>query len=404
MMNWDCDVAIAGGGLVGASLAIALRRTTLRVVVIEPLADEARLASGGGDRALALASGTVELLDGLGLWSGARDKAMPISKIHVSDRGHFGKVRISAKQEKVEALGYVITARELEREAVAAMHALSVQRLTPGRVIGAKAGADAICLTVRRGDEDVLLNARLLVGADGGDSSVRRLLEIGEDITDYGQVAVTTLIKPERDLAGVAFERFTSEGPLAVLPAEDGCGAVVWTRKPEQADWLMGLSEERFTAELQSTFGNWLGRLTLCAPRRTFPLRLVRAKQLTSPRAVLIGNAAHQLHPVAGQGFNLGLRDAAQLAEMLSDAAVLRADVGAPEMLKHFAAARAEDHDRVIGFTDGMVKWFSTSNPVAAWTRGAGMLMLDAVPAAKRLLARQAMGRGRRMPRIFEEK
>ncbi|BBL72639.1 2-octaprenyl-6-methoxyphenyl hydroxylase [Methylogaea oryzae] len=396
----DCDVAIVGGGLAGASLAVALHGTPLRVVLIEAVSDEARLASGAGDRGIALAQGSAELLDRLGLWAGARDKATPIRKIHVSDRGHFGKARIDAEQEKVDALGYVIAARELERQAIAALSDLAIERIVPGRVIGAKAGPDSICLTVRQDDAERHINARLLVGADGGDSSVRRLLEIGEEVTDYGQVAVTATVKPQRDPAGLAFERFTPEGPLALLPTENRCCAVVWTRKPEQAESLMALSDERFTAELQAAFGQWLGRLTLCAPRRKFPLKLVRARRLTVPRAVLIGNAAHQLHPVAGQGFNLGLRDAARLAEMLAAAAEAGVDVGAPDLLERFAVERTRDHDRVIGFTDSMVKWFSTEQPAAALARNIGMVLLDHIPAAKRFLARQAMGRGWRSPRL----
>lgn len=401
MNSVDYDVAIVGGGLAGASLAVALKATPLRVVVIEAVADEARLASGAGDRALALAQGSVDLLQRLGLWDGARDKAVPIRKIHVSDRGHFGKARIDAAAENVDALGYVVAARELERSAIARMQALAVQRIQPARVIGAQAGPDSICLSIRKDNgEGCLLNARLLVGADGGDSSVRRLLDIGENLTDYGQVAVTTVVRPERDPAGVAFERFTPEGPLALLPIEDRCCAVVWTRSPHQAEAVLALSEARFAAELQAAFGHWLGRLQVCAPRRAFPLKLVRAQRLTAPRAAIIGNAAHQLHPVAGQGFNLGLRDAARLAEMLAEAAATGADVGSPALLERFGADRLADHDRVVNFTDTMVRWFSTEQPLAALARNIGMVLLDHIPAAKRFLARQAMGQAWRRPRL----
>lgn len=398
MTTFECDVAIVGGGLAGTALALALSRTPLRVLVIEAVTDQARLASGAGDRALALALGTVELLDGLGLWAGARDNAAPILDIHVSDRGHFGKTRISARQEKVSALGYVIAARELERQAMAAMDSLAIPRIQPGRVIGAKAGTEHMCIIVRQADDsECHVNAKLLVGADGGDSSVRRLLDIGETVTDYGQVAVTSVVKPERDPRGVAFERFTPEGPLAMLPTENRCCALVWTRKPEQAAALTALSDEHFTAALQQAFGHWLGRLTLCAPRRAFPLRLIRADNLTAARAALIGNAAHQLHPIAGQGFNLGLRDAMRLAEMLAAASD---DVGAPALLQRFAADRSKDHDRVIGFTDSMVKWFSNEQPVATVARNIGMVLLDHLPVAKHWLARQAMGRLWRSPQL----
>jgi 2-octaprenyl-6-methoxyphenol hydroxylase len=353
---------------------------------------ETRLAAGAGDRALALAKGSMLLLEGLGVWPAVLPYATPIRHIHVSDRGHPGKVRLHAARERVDALGWVVTARDLEREALAALTRTAVERIVPARVVGLKAGVDGICVTLARDGRNESLTARLLVGADGGESSVRRLLDIGQSEHDYGQVAVTTVVKPAADPQGTAFERFTPEGPLALLPVEDGKAAVVWTRHPAQAERLMGLAEAPFVAELQTAFGHWLGELAPAAPRRKFPLRLIRARQLAAERAVLIGNAAHQLHPVAGQGYNLGLRDAARLAELLRETGVRGGDVGERAMLDRFAAEREREHDRVIGMTDFLATWFAAENPAAVLLRNAGLVLVERLPFARRALARQAMG------------
>jgi len=343
MKTPEYDILIVGGGLAGMSLALGLAGSSLRVALVDAVDYETRLSAGAGDRALALAKGSMLLLERLGVWPAVLPYATPIRHIHVSDRGHSGKVRLHAARERVDALGWVVTARDLEREALAAMERTAVERIVPARVGGLKAGMDGVCVTLSRDGRSESLTARLLVGADGGDSSVRRLLDIGQSEHDYGQVAVTTVVKPAVDPQGTAFERFTPEGPLALLPVEDGKAALVWTRHPEQAERLMGLPEPQFIRELQAAFGHWLGELSLAAPRRKFPLKLIRAQQLAAERAVLIGNAAHQLHPIAGQGLNLGLRDAAALAEVVVDAARLGLDFGAADVLARYQRWRRLD-------------------------------------------------------------
>lgn len=392
MKTYDYDILIVGGGLAGMSLALGLAESSLRIALVDAVEYETRLAAGAGDRALALAKGSMLLLERLGVWPAVSPYATPIRHVHVSDRGHPGKVRLHAARERVDALGWVVTARDLEREALAAMERTKVERIVPARVMGLKAGVEGVCVTLSRDGQSESLTARLLVGADGGDSSVRRLLDIGQRENDYGQVAVTTVVQPEIDPQGTAFERFTPEGPLALLPVEEGKVAVVWTRHPEQAERLMGLPEAQFIRELQTAFGHWLGELTLKAPRRKFPLKLIRAQRLASDRAVLIGNAAHQLHPVAGQGYNLGLRDAARLAELLLETHARGGDVGEQRMLEKFAAEREREHSRVIGMTDFLATWFATENPAVVLLRNAGLTLVERLPFARRALAQQAMG------------
>ena len=399
-MQQDYDLLIVGGGLAGNSLALALKDTGLRMAIIEANTREQLYASPAGDRALALAGGTVKMLEALGIWQGIRQAATAIKNIHISDRGHFGKTRLSAQQENVDALGYVISARDIETHVARLADEANIELICPARVVGLMSGEDAIHVSLKRGDESFSLSAKLLVGADGGQSSVRKLLDIDQKATEYGQTALVTTVKTSVPHNNTAYERFTASGPLALLPnGNSGC-AVVWTRTDEDAQALMAGSEKDFLSELQECFGYRLGELALAAPRRTFPLSLIRAEKMVSGRAVIIGNAAHQLHPVAGQGFNLGLRDVVALAEMIIEQHGDGQDIGAADFLNRYARARQKDHNLVIGFTDNVVRIFSNEWLALALVRNIGLTLLDHIPAAKALLARQAMGLVGRMPRL----
>lgn len=399
-MQPDYDLLIAGGGLAGNCLALALKDTGLSIALIEASTREQQAASPAGDRALALAAGTVNVLEELGLWQGVSAKATPIKYIHVSDRGHFGKTRLSAQKQQVDALGYVITARDIETHLVELVRQAGIDVFCPARVVGLMSGHNVINASLKCGDDSLNLSARLLVGADGGNSTVRKLLDIKQEVIDYGQTALVTTVKSSIPHNNTAYERFTASGPLALLPVAKNRNAVVWTRTNEEAEALMLGSEADFLAQLQQCFGYRLGELTLAAPRRSFPLSLIRAETMHSGRAVIIGNAVHQLHPVAGQGFNLGLRDVVQLAAELTDAALKDDDIGADYFLKRYAAARQKDHDRVIGFTDTVVKIFSNDWLAMAAARNIGLTLLDHLPGAKSLLAGQAMGLADYLPKL----
>jgi 2-octaprenyl-6-methoxyphenol hydroxylase len=394
------DLLIVGGGLAGNCLALALQDSGLKLAIIEANTRAEQKASPAGDRALALAAGTVTMLEALGVWQGIKQAATPIETIHVSDRGHFGKTRLSAEQEDVEALGYVITARDLEAHVADRIEAAGIERICPARVAGLHSGGDEIGVSLKLGDESATLSARLLAGADGGLSSVRKLLDIGQQVTDYGQTALVTTVGTSRPNHFTAYERFTVSGPLALLPVGERHSAVVWTRSREDAETLLSLPESEFIAELQACFGYRLGELALAAPRRGFPLTLIRAERMTEGRAVIVGNAAHQLHPVAGQGFNLGLRDVTALAETLLRQHAQGGDIGDPALLKAYAEARRRDHDRTIRFTDQLIRIFSNEWLPLAAARNAGLCLLDRIPAAKSLLSRHAMGLLGRLPRL----
>ncbi|MDD5319003.1 MAG: 2-octaprenyl-6-methoxyphenyl hydroxylase [Methylococcales bacterium] len=391
-MQQDYDLLIAGGGLAGNCLALALKDTGLRIAIAEASTHEQLQTSPAGDRALALAAGTVNMLEALGIWQNISYAATAIKQIHISDRGHFGKTRLSAQKEKVTALGYVITARDIETHVFNLVKDASIQLICPARVVGLMAGDDGVNVSLKQGNEALNISAKLLVGADGGLSSVRKLLDIAQHVTEYGQTALVTTIKSSAPNKNTAFERFTASGPLALLPIAKNHCAVVWTRTSEDANALMSGSEADFLEELQQCFGYKLGRLGLTAPRRAFPLSLIRADKMIADRAVIIGNAVHQLHPVAGQGFNLGLRDVVRLAEMLIKQHEQNKDIGAADFLKDYALSRKKDHDRTIGFTDAVVKIFSNDWLALAVARNIGLTLLDHVPVAKTLFTRHAMG------------
>ena len=388
----DYDLLIVGGGLAGNCLALALKNSGLKIAIVEAQEREMLQNAILGDRALALAAGTVDALKALNLWQGIEHAATAIKEIHISDKGHFGKARLSAEKENVAALGYVITARDLESHiANQITTAENITLYCPARVMGLIADENAMFVNLKYQNESVNLKAKLVVGADGGNSSVRQLLSISQHIFDYEQTALVTTISTSKAHQNVAYERFTSSGPLALLPMGTHHCAVVLTRKTDEAEALMKGSEANFIEQLQACFGWRLGELTLNAPLRAFPLSLIRADTMISHRAIIIGNAAHQLHPVAGQGFNLGLRDVMVLAEMLQIQNEI-SDIGTPEFLSHFSQCRQTDQSRTIQFTNAVVQIFSNEWLALAAARNVGLALFDILPFAKKVLARHAMG------------
>jgi 2-octaprenyl-6-methoxyphenol hydroxylase len=391
-MQQEYDIVIVGSGLAGNCLALMLKNTGLRIAIVEAATREQLQASPAGDRALALAAGTVQTLDSLGLWQGISKVATAIKHIHISDQGHFGKTRLSAQKEQVEALGYVISARDIETHIANLVSESTIELITPARVVGLMSSDNEIFINLKQETESLNITAKLLVGADGGLSSVRQLMGITQNVTEYDQTALVTTIKSTLANNNTAFERFTASGPLALLPIGSHECSVVWTRKDEDANALMLGSEIDFIAELQQCFGYKLGQLSLTAPRRAFPLSLIRAERMVDGRTVIIGNAAHQLHPVAGQGFNLGFRDVVQLAEKLIKQHEINSDVGDEDFLKTYANTRKQDHDRTIEFTDIVVNVFSNEWLALITARNIGLTLLDYVPSVKTLLTRHAMG------------
>lgn len=369
----EVDVAVAGGGPVGCALALALRESGVSVTRI---AGEVAVA----DRPVALSHGSRLILERLGAWNSIRSS--PIETIHVSQQG-FGRTVMRCAEIGLPALGYVTAYSELVEKLAAQAPAVAAT------LEDWKTDGNEIALRLSRGAEDVGMRARLLVLADGGKS--RGI----ERVKDYRQQAIVAEVTVERPRSGVAWERFTSEGPLALLPYGDRY-ALVWSMRPMSAGKLLGLSDRDFLERLREAFGGRLGEFLTVSPRAMFPLSLRRGAVNPQPRVLAVGNAAQTLHPVAGQGFNLGLRDAWELAHMLLDAA--RTEIGASGFVARYLRRRRFDRYAGIGFTDSLVRIFSNSLPPLAAARGAGLAMLDALPSARRFLARRMIFGARALP------
>jgi 2-octaprenyl-6-methoxyphenol hydroxylase len=369
----EVDVAIAGGGPVGCALALALSGSAVSV---------ARIAGEGDfeDRPIALSYGSRLILERLGVWSSVGSN--PIQTIHVSQRG-FGRTVMRCADYGLPALGYVTAYSELV-ERLAGRTPASAQSLRDW-----KSTDNEVVVRLSRGEKERGMRARLLVLADGGQNRSAR------QVRDYRQQAIVAEVGAELPRAGVAWERFTAEGPLALLPFGDRY-ALVWSVRPQNAVELLGLSDSDFLTRLREIFGGRLGNFTSVGPRSTFPLSLRHGRIAPAPRVLAIGNAAQTLHPVAGQGLNLGLRDAWELAQMLLD--VAKEKIGAPRFLARYARGRSLDRYAGIGFTDFLVRIFSNSLPPLALARGAGLAVLDALPPARRFLVRRMIFGARALP------
>lgn len=400
-MAEEFEVLIAGGGLVGASLAVALASRGLRVAVIEAVPLRSDAQPSYDDRTIALAQGTQRIFDALGLWPALRRDVTPIHSIHTSDRGRFGFTRLRREEQGVEALGYVAPSRLLGAVLGAAVEAAeSVALHCPARLVDFSLDPEGARVALDCDGERRELRGRLLVAADGRDSLIRDRLQIPTLRWEYGQTAIIANLTPQLPHRHVAYERFTDSGPLALLPMSEGRCSLVWTVRDEAVEGILGLGEAAFLAAVQERFGQRLGRLQRVGSRHAYPLALVRARESVRPRLALIGNAAHTLHPIAGQGFNLGLRDVAVLAQVLVDARAQGEDPGEGVVLRRYASWRAADQRRVIAFTDGLARLFANPLPPLAWVRDAGMLALDLLPPAKRMFGRLTMGRAGRLPRL----
>lgn len=386
--NTDYDLIIAGGGLAGLALALLVQPAGLRVLLVDGQLPISDAVAGFDDRSLALSPSTAAILAGAGVWDAVAAEAAPISDIHVSDRGRFGRCQLSAAALQRPALGHVAELRSLGRVLLDAVRGREAAELAvPARVTGALP-LDGSCRVVVSGqDGERTLTAKLLIGADGGQSSLRAQAGIPVQIDDYAQAAVVANVRFAAAPAGWAYERFTASGPLALLPLPRGRQALVWTLAPAEAARVQALGDAAFTAELQQAFGWRCGALVQVGARSVFPLARQRALWRRQGRLLLVGNAAQQLHPVAGQGFNLALRDLAALAMLL------RAEPS-PSLaaLEQFLAVRAADARHVATTTHGLVSLFSNDYPLLAPLRALALSITDALPPLKRQLAGAAMG------------
>lgn len=388
--------------MVGASLACALARAGVPVCVVEAVAPRAATQPAYDGRGLALSLCSQRILEAVGVWPHLAPAATPIERVHVSELGGWGFSRLSAAEAGLPALGHVAQARELGAALTAARQGLErLEWLAPARVVGVQLGSEQVDIDIEcEGGQHRRLAARLLVAADGTHSVLRELLGVEADYHDYGQSAVVASVGTRQGHGNTAYERFTPTGPLALLPMQGNRCTVVWTVPHESAPALVECDPSLFLQGLLARFGRRLGELHALGTRRSYPFSRVLARPVVGQRFAVIGNAAHTLHANGAQGFNLGLRDAALLAEMLVDAFRRGADPGAAAVLEPYARARRQDVRRVSTWTHGLVGLYANANPLLRAGRRAGMLALDLLPGLKRALIRQGTGLAAAEPRL----
>ena len=396
------DVVVVGGGLVGASFAMNLAQQTkdsgYSILVVEAVDSKNFDQQPSFDsRSTALSFGSRQIFETMKLWSAIAPLVEPIVEIQVSDRGHFGRTTLNSAEQGVEALGYVIENRELGGVLSEAMQASSgVSLLAPAQITQIKPCQSGMELTVARDEQLTRLSAKLVVLADGGRSSICKSLGIDQTQTDYGQHAIITNVAFEKPHAGVAFERFTESGPLAVLPLADfqgsNRGSLVWTVSKPSREELLSCDEEIFRSRLTQYFGERLGRILQIGQRVAYPLSLTLAREQIRPGLVLLGNVAHTLHPVAGQGLNLALRDSAALVRQLVSAKAQGVSPGEMKILQAYLELQNQDQSESVLFTDQTVKLFSNDQWAQRAIRKLGLLGLELVPSVRSRFAQSAMG------------
>ncbi len=383
------DVVIAGGGLAGGLAALALARLGLTVTLVEA---QAPIARGGKDgRSISLSLATLRVLDTLGLAEALAAVSQPITIVHISEAGHLGRLCFSAREMGVPALGRAVPAESLLAGIMAAALNAGVQCLSPATVAAAPLAVEGATRTVAVAGIAAVeqIPARLLLVADGGDSALCGVLGIERREQHYASTALVTTARAAHPQPGVAYERFTRQGTLAILPRAGDRIGVVWSVPETDAEALAALAPEDFLAQVATAIGGRLGTLQPLAAVRRFPLCASYARKQTIERVVVIGNAAHSLHPVAAQGFNLSVRDIAVLAECLAAA---RHDVGAPAVLARYVERRRRDQARTRSYTDFVRRLGELNLPGAASARALGLLATEFVRPLARTLARQGMG------------
>lgn len=396
------EVIIVGGGMVGLSFALMLAKTGIAVKLLEaiqyPDYDDINLApyhSSFDARNSALSRRSVQIYQELGLWDALQEHATPILEVNITEQGSFGKARLIAEQEKVESFGQVIENAWLGRVLLTQVKKEPLIELIDGvQVMSLIQDKDFAYIEAQRGETALKLQSKLVIAADGRDSFCRKALGIGASVHDYDQVAIVTTVQTSKPHQHVGFERFSPLGPLALLPLPgEYRRSVVWpVPKGTEHEWLGDENDQHFLHALQQTYGDRAGKFQKTGKRFSFPLSQVLAEKQAVGRVVLMGNAAHTIHPVAGQGFNLCMRDAYVLNRYLAEQLEQGADLGDAQMLQDYEKSRLKDQQRVIKFCDSVVRGFSNQNPFLKLIRNTGLVAFENIPGIKPLVANYAMG------------
>lgn len=396
-MNFD--IAIVGGGAIGASLALALKPFSLKIALIESVASDLRSDEDFDARSLSLSPSSQRIFSSMGLWHLLKSNVIPIEHIHVSDKGHFFVNRFHARDEGVNALGYMIEAHDLNRLlANASRDVTHITHFCPAHLEGLTIDEQGAELTINDAGHLKKISAQLVIAADGSYSKVRQLQKIDYTEWDYAQSALVANIGLARDHNNTAYERFTAQGPMALLPLSRKRCALIWSLPKTDIEAYLQLSDKDFLLALQANFGYRLGRFVKVGKRSSFPLKMVYSTENTASSLIFIGNAAQTIHPVAGQGFNLGLRDVAALVTVISEAISAGNSLTSPSVLQHYEDWRIWDRRQMLIFSDGLTRLYSNRYSIHSLIRSFCMGSVSFIPPAKQLLLKHTMGVAGRLP------
>ncbi len=415
----DYDIIIVGGGLVGGSLACALQNTSLRIAVLEAVPFNSTEQPSFDSRTVALAYGAKQIFQSIDLWDDIEALGVaPIKEIQVSDRGHLGATHLSSERylnnnAKIDALGYVVENRVIGQvindrlvKKSDSQNSSNIHYCCPAKLTSLTISPSLVTAHYEINKNEHVITASLIIAADGGNSKVRKLTNTKISKREYAQCAIIANVAMALDHQNSAYERFTNTGPLAMLPTtadpegrNNRC-SMVWTIRADQQQQMSELDDVAFIKLLEARFGKRLGKVTKIGERFIYPLSLIRMHEFVQPRLAFIGNAAHTLHPVAGQGFNLGLRDVAVLAEVITDAKNKGEDLGNLQVLNRYAKWRQRDHRQAAFVTDSLVKIFSSEFTPIVIARNLGLMATELLPPVKKLLTRSAIGMAGKLPKL----
>ena len=390
------DFVIVGGGLVGAGLSVALRDLGLRLALVD-----ARLPSNQDHRLFALNESSCEFLKNISLWDKLEKLVTPIQQVHISQRGHFGSVRLRAEDVRLSSLGHVIPARYVEgalNEAL--LSSIHIDIIRPAKLVELKIENEEVALKLQTDSGEKVIRSAFVVGADGAESTVRALSHIETDTTDYQQSALVTRTTLKRSHHHIAYERFTDGGAIAMLPLGDHECATIWSADTTKIQSLLKLSDQDFVKALQETFGYRLGSFANCAARYSYPLKQIRAKSMTKDRVLLLGNAAHTLHPIAAQGFNLALYEVAMLVEKIS-AKQTAGEAFSPHDFKMIAEEVQSHQSAILNFSHRMTTAFSIRTAWMSVLSSLAMVGMNAFTPIKKHFIRRMTGRAGSVPALM---
>lgn len=404
-MSEQYDLIIIGGGLVGASLCLALAHLPIRIAIIEAKVINYNSPTHSDARSIALSYGSFKIFSTMGLKQDLLLNSAPIFKIHVSDQGRFGSTVFTAKDLQVPALGYVISFDAINQLlAQHLLHCKNTELFAPSQIIDVSKSQDNIWqINIKHKDQIIALKSQLMIAADGNNSTIRQQQQFPIIEKDYPQSAILTKIRLKHAHSNTAYERFTHDGAIALLPLNDLNASIVWTMPHHKAKQMMSATDEIFLHNLQQSFGSRLGNFVEIGIRYYFPLKMIIAKQQIKSGLLLLGNAAQSLHPIAAQGFNLALKHVAFLADAINKAYNEKLEITDNYLIENYLNKIEKDRQQIINFTHYLTKIFGNNTILLNSLRDSGLTLLDLLPNTKKMFAQKCMGLSGKLPNILRE-